>query len=163
TLALLSEPGDLVRSDGLDNYLKKVLAALRAYGPYKGQSPAIGNLILAAHSGGGMYMRMLATSSNTTAGKIRECWGFDSLYNSSDVRPWRVWARGNPQTRQLYSYYRHGLPKTNSESLQRDLVTGRTNKLLNIHPVQSREKDHYKLVLLHFGERLADSAFLGNT
>lgn len=44
-----------------------------------------GDLILAAHSGGGVYMRRLALSGSQYAGKIRECWGLDSLYNSDDV------------------------------------------------------------------------------
>ncbi len=92
TLAMKSEGGDLLRAHGLDRYLAKVMAALVAYGPYKDRSPQIGSIILAAHSGGGTYMRRLATSSNNTAANVRECWGFDSLYNSGDVMPWRQWA-----------------------------------------------------------------------
>jgi hypothetical protein len=159
TLALKSEAGDLVRRNGLDNYLNKVLEALTTYGPYKGQPLTIGNLILAAHSGGGIYMRKLATSGNQAAGKIRECWGFDSLYNSSDVGPWRLWAKEYPKTRFLYSYYRHGLPRTNSENLQKDLRGG-IQKLPNVFPIPSQEKDHFKLVRPYFRERLQGAAFL---
>ena len=162
TLALKSEAGDLVRRNGLDNYLNKVLEALTTYGPYKGQSPTIGNLILAAHSGGGTYMRRLATSGNQVAGKIRECWGFDSLYNSSDVGPWRLWAKDYPKTRFLYSYYRQGLPRTNSENLEKDL-RGRIQKLPNIFPIPSQEKDHFKLVLPYLRERLQGTTFLNST
>jgi hypothetical protein len=162
TLALKSEAGDLVRRNGLDNYLNKVLEALTTYGPYKGQSPTIGNLILAAHSGGGIYMRKLATSGNQAAGKIRECWGFDSLYNSSDVGPWRLWAKDYPKTRFLYSYYRHGLPRTNSESLDKN-SRGRIEKLPNVFPIPSQEKDHFKLVRLYLRERLQGTTFLNST
>jgi hypothetical protein len=162
TLALKSEAGDLVRRNGLDNYLEKVLEALRTYGPYQGQSPTIGNLILAAHSGGGVYMRLLATSGNRAASNIRECWGFDSLYSSADVEPWRLWAKNDPQTRRLYSYYRRGLPKTNSERLEKD-SRGRVDKLPNIFPIPSQESDHFKLVGLYLRERLKGATFLGST
>jgi hypothetical protein len=162
TLALKSEAGDLVRRNGLDNYLNKVLETLTTYGPYKGQSPTIGNLILAAHSGGGIYMRKLATSGNQAAGKIRECWGFDSLYNSSDVEPWRLWAKDHPKTRFLYSYYYQGLPKTNSQNLEKDL-RGRIQKLPNVRPIPSQVTDHYKLVRVYLRERLQGTAFLSST
>jgi hypothetical protein len=163
TLALKSEAGDLVRGHGLDTYLGKVLAALKAYGPYQTQSPVLGNLVLAAHSGGGVYMRLLATSRNSTAAAVRECWGFDSLYNSSDVEPWRRWAKGDPQARRLYSYYRGGWPKDNSEALERDPSTGRTDKLPNITTIPSREPDHFKLVRLYLRERLQGTTFLHST
>lgn len=162
TLALKSEAGDLVRRSGLDSYLTEVLEALAIYGPYKGHSPTIGNLILAAHSGGGIHMRKLATSGNQAAAKIRECWGFDSLYNSSDVEPWRLWAKAYPATRFLYSYYRHGLPRTNSENLHKDLH-GHLQKLPNVFPIPSQEKDHFKLVRLYLRERLQGAAFLNST
>ncbi len=162
TLALKSEAGDLVRPDGLDNYLEKVLEALGTYGPYQGQSPAIGNLILAAHSGGGGHMRRLATSSNQAVAKIRECWGFDSLYNSADVAPWRLWAQSDPQTRSLYSYYFKGLPKENSERLGKD-SSGRVDQMPNIYPLQSQVRNHFKLVLHYLRERLTGTAFLGST
>jgi hypothetical protein len=160
TLALKSESGDLARPDGLDKYLDKVLVALKAYGPYKDATPTLGNLILAAHSGGGTYMRRLATSGNRAAGNVRECWGFDSLYNSGDVDPWRRWAKSDPQKRRLYSYYRGGLPKENSQSLDRDSSSGRIDKLSNIFAIPSQESDHYKLVRLYLRERLKGTPFL---
>jgi hypothetical protein len=162
TLALKSEAGDLARPDGLDKYLDKVLVALKAYGPYKDATPTLGNLILAAHSGGGMYMRRLATSGNRAAGNIRECWGFDSLYNSGDVDPWRRWAKSDSQKRRLYSYYRGGLPKDNSQNLERDASSGRIDKLPNIFAIPSQESDHYKLVRLYLRERLKGTPFLAS-
>jgi len=163
TLALQAEAGDLVRGHGLDAYLDKVLAALKAYGPFKNQTPTLGNLILAAHSGAGVYMRLLATSTNHAAGAVRECWGFDSLYNSSDVAPWRRWAKGDPQTRRLYSYYRGGLPKDNSQSLEKDPSSGRIDKLSNIAAIPSQEPNHFKLVRLYLRERLQGTTFLRST
>ena len=160
TLALKSEPGDLARADGLDKYLDKVLMALKAYGPYKDATPTLGNLILAAHSGGGMYMRRLATSGNRAAGNVRECWGFDSLYNSGDVDQWRRWAKSDAQKRRLYSYYRGGSPRENSQNLEKESPRGPINKLPNIFAIPSQESDHYKLVRLYLRERLKGTAFL---
>ncbi|MFN0104219.1 MAG: hypothetical protein ACKV2U_19305 [Bryobacteraceae bacterium] len=161
TLALKSEPGDLVRRGGLDNYLDKVLEALKTYGPYKNQSLDIGNLILTAHSGGGVYMRLLATSDNAAAGKVRECWGFDSLYNSGDVEPWRVWAKADPKSRFFYSYYFKGSPTANSKNLEKD-SRGRADIVSNIFPVASQVKDHFRLVRHYLKERLQGTSFLKN-
>jgi hypothetical protein len=162
TLAMKSEGGDLLRALGLDRYLAKVMAALVAYGPYKDRSPQIGNIILAAHSGGGTYMRKLATSNNSTAANVRECWGFDSLYNSSDVMPWRQWAAQDAAGRQLYSYYRPGLPKVNSENLRRN-ARGKLQELSNVHPEAVTEKNHFKMVRPALRERLAATTLLTDT
>jgi hypothetical protein len=49
---------------------------------------SIGNLILAAHSGGGTPMLRMARTA--TVAKVRECWGFDSMYGSPSQ--WVDWA-----------------------------------------------------------------------
>lgn len=170
TLAMKSEGGDLLRARGLDRYLAKVMAALMAYGPYKNRSPQLGSIILAAHSGGGMYMRRLATSDNSTAANVRECWGFDSLYNSGDVIPWRQWAAKDSEGRHLYSYYLLGLPKTNSERLRRN-ARGRSEPLPNVHPIAVdeknhfavEEKNHFKMIRPALRARLAATALLKDT
>jgi len=154
TLGLKSEAGDLVRRNGLDTYLEKVLDALKTYGPYQGQFPTLGNLILAAHSGAGIYMRMLAVSSNRSAGKIKECWGFDSLYNRSDVKPWLKWAKDNPNAK-LYNYFYTKLPTYNSRRLE--------GKASNVFPIKSNIKDHFELVKYYLRERLRGASFLNNT
>jgi hypothetical protein len=46
------------------------------------------NVILAAHSGGGLTMLRLAQT--VTVGKVRECWGFDSMYQLP--QEWVNWA-----------------------------------------------------------------------
>ncbi len=55
TLGSRSEAERLLKPGGFDAYIEQVLAALRAYGPYSQvkSPPALGNLILACHSGGG--------------------------------------------------------------------------------------------------------------
>ncbi|HSD58318.1 MAG TPA: DUF2272 domain-containing protein [Methanotrichaceae archaeon] len=159
TLALKSEAGSLVRGHGLDTYLDKVLEALKSYGPYKGQSTSIGNLILAAHSGAGVYMRMLALSGSQYASKIKECWGLDSLYNSGDVDHWLGWAKLNPGA-YFYSYYFTPNPTHNSKSLGRRAV--KLNRT-NILPIESKVRDHFKLVTFYLGERLNAAHFLQST
>jgi hypothetical protein len=49
---------------------------------------SIGNLILAAHSGGGSPMLRMARTAKVA--KVRECWGFDSMYGSPGQ--WVDWA-----------------------------------------------------------------------
>jgi hypothetical protein len=88
---------------GADDFLKKVVAAVAARvksDPFNWQGTtataeakdatgmSIGNLILAAHSGGGSPMLQMAR--NAKFGKVRECWGFDSMYGSPDE--WVNWA-----------------------------------------------------------------------
>lgn len=162
TLAMKSEGGDLLRSFGLDKYLSKVMAALVAYGPYQGRSPELGNIILAAHSGGGTYICKLANSKNSSAANVRECWGFDSLYNSSDVMPWRQWAAQDASGRQFYSYYRIGLPKLNSESLRKN-ARGKLQPLPNVHPLAVTGRDHFQMIRPALRERLAATTLLTDT
>jgi hypothetical protein len=157
TLGLKSEAGDLVRRNGLDNYLDKVLEALKTYGPYQGQPGCLGKLIIAAHSGGGKTMQRLALSSNSYAAKIAECWGFDSQYQ--DASPWIGWAQRIPQSG-YYSYYYDGGPTANSKNL---LEQNKKTRLQNIHPIESTIKDHFKLVRYYLQERLQGAGFLKDT
>jgi hypothetical protein len=51
----------------------------------------IRKLILAAHSGGGSPMRRMARALvNSKVATVRECWGFDSMYNGP--KEWVEWA-----------------------------------------------------------------------
>ena len=86
-----------------DEFLKKVVAFIAARvktDPFnwQGTKPStetkdstgmsIGKLILAAHSGGGSPMLQMARTAKFA--KVRECWGFDSMYGSPDQ--WVGWA-----------------------------------------------------------------------
>jgi Putative peptidoglycan binding domain/Penicillin-insensitive murein endopeptidase len=104
TLGLHSQAGWLAQSGGLDRYLGLVMAALSHYGPYQGQPPGVGNIILAAHSGGGSAMRQIILSNQRYSPNIRECWGFDCFYSDADPVVWARWARSRPDAR-LYIYY----------------------------------------------------------
>lgn len=84
--------GDTLRASGIDWYLGEVFKGSHASGVHKGQAapPKLRNLALACHSGGGRLMLALATAMLTTpppsaAGALRECWGFDCLYDQLNV------------------------------------------------------------------------------
>ncbi|XHX78705.1 MAG: hypothetical protein RBJ76_01885 [Stenomitos frigidus ULC029] len=107
TLGSKSEAGNLIQSNGFDAYIDQVLAAIRTYfapSMMFDQPLSLGNLILACHSGGGLPMREIALSRTKYASKIRECWGFDCIYNSGDADFWKKWATGN-SSRKVYIYY----------------------------------------------------------
>lgn len=97
TLGLHSQAGWLSQSGGLDRYIALVMAALSHYGPYQGQSPRVGNIILAAHSGGGKAMRQIMLSNQHYSQNIRECWGFVCFYiDAVPIRYWRTRIEGAP-------------------------------------------------------------------
>jgi D-alanyl-D-alanine carboxypeptidase len=106
TLGPRSQARRLTDPRGFEAYLDQVLAALTEYGPYRqvGRSPTLGNIILACHSGGGSPMRRLAMGSHRYANRIRECWGFDSLYDKSDPELWAQWAKSRPDAK-LFIYH----------------------------------------------------------
>src|SRR5215471_1161787 len=91
TLGVHSNAGWLVKPGGFDRYMDLVMHALNMSGPYEGQQPTIGNIILASHSGGGARMRLIAGgglpmqksgwASQRYPSFIRECWGFDCTYD----------------------------------------------------------------------------------
>ena len=121
TLGPKNEPGDLIRPAVFDKFLDQVMAALKRYGPYAGghETPSIGNLILACHSGSGWVMREIAKGSARYATQIQECWAFDSTYCYRDKKTgkcvgcpdsiWVQWPRGRPKPK-LYVYYVPGSP-----------------------------------------------------
>jgi hypothetical protein len=94
SLGSKAEAGDIL-TRGLDWYLGEVLNGCVSDGPFKGKAkPTVKNLILACHSGGGRGMFALATQitsappGGTVQGVgavLRECWGFDCLYDAFDV------------------------------------------------------------------------------
>src|SRR5207244_4917477 len=65
-------------------------------------------------------MRVLALLKHRYTPLIRECWGFDCMYNGGDGKAWGDWARNNPNAK-LYTYYRNtrgGGTREESEILQ---------------------------------------------
>ena len=153
TLGPRSEAGSLVRRGGLDAYLDRVLSGLSAHGPapFAGRRPVLGNLILACHSGGGLPMRQLATGGDRAAAAVRECWGFDCLYNRGDAEIWGDWARRRPRAR---LYIRH-LSGTATQS-----TALRQQGLPNVSVARSPARNHDFVPIAHWAERIRAAPFL---
>jgi hypothetical protein len=104
TLGPKSAAGSLVKKGGFDTYVTAVLKAIEYYTlrsvSKKGLTPC--SLVIAAHSGGGKPMGEIVTLPDKYAGQIRECWGFDSLYQGYNI--WNKWSDGNSD-RIYYNYY----------------------------------------------------------
>jgi hypothetical protein len=153
TLGPRSQAGWLVGANGLDRYLAQVLSALRVYGPFQGVAAlSVGHIILACHSGGGGPMRRLALNKELSAIKIRECWGFDCLYNGGDPDLWETWAAQHPQSR-LFVYYLRS-----TERLSQKLEA---KQLPNVVIERSqRSRGHNWVPLSHWRERIEGASFL---
>jgi hypothetical protein len=155
TLGSRSEAGRLLAAGGLDDYLGKVMAALRAYGPHgqSGTTPALGNLVLASHSGGGLPMRRIAGGSSRSGARIRECWGYDCTYNTGDDTFWASWAQARPNAA-VYIYYITGSPTARLAEALRD------RRVANaiVRPAKTRE--HNSVPITHWQERITGAAFL---
>jgi hypothetical protein len=154
TLGPASQSGRLLKPNGLDNYLDQVVAALKAYGPYSNQSPNIGNIILACHSGGGYPMRQLASKTQRYTSRIRECWGFDCLYNTGDEQIWTKWAQQRPDAK-LYIHYGNGGTARRSENLRK-----MAQNLSNIEVQGSTRLGHNHVPITHWLNRIMVVPFL---
>ncbi len=160
TLGPRSQAGWLTEAGGLDRYVDQVLAALRAHGPYSGASvtPVLGSLVLACHSGGGYPMRRLALSGQRSAASIRECWGFDCLYNTGDDVAWIKWARARPDARLFIHYL--GSTKPLSTALRRQV---QLQNLPNVSVAASTARSHNGVPIAHWRQHMETAAFLSNT
>ena len=164
TLGPGSEGEKLDRAGGFDDYVGQVLGALAKYGPFKGQNqlPSVGNVVLACHSGGGARMRSVAGKSQIYGKAIKECWGFDCLYNPGNVIKkiqgdpdfWAGWARSHPDAK-LYIHYGSGGTADLSERL-------RAKRVPNVFVEGSRNLDHNMVPITHWQKRLAAAKFLLN-
>jgi hypothetical protein len=152
TLGPTSQAGRLIQRGGLDAFLQQVSAGLAAYGQFP-QAPRLNNLILACHSGGGFPMRQLAIGADAAASRIRECWGFDCLYNSGDESLWPKWARARPSNR-LFVYYL-GSTAQRSQALARQRVS-------NIFVARSTARAHDWVPIEHWSTRLRDASVLAD-
>jgi hypothetical protein len=148
-----------MKPGGLDRYIDQILGALSAYGPYRstGTRPSVKNLILACHSGGGVPMRLLAHSGDRSAGLIRECWGFDCLYNKAD-KDWITWAQSHP----IIKLYVHFLSSTNHNSTMLQRESQRLG-LGNVSVAGSTASFHGGVPIAHWRQRLESAPFLSNT
>jgi hypothetical protein len=105
TLGPRSESGKLTEPGGVQSFLDRVVDALVKEGPHAGRKtkPAVRDLILAAHSGGGVPLRKLAKllgDDPAYKDHLKACWGFDSIYGvkDKDAEFWADWAAAHPGT-----------------------------------------------------------------
>jgi len=157
TLGPGSQGEKLDRQGGFDDYVNQLIAALTKYGPFKGQSqvPPVGNIILACHSGGGARMRSIAARSQAYGHQIRECWGFDCLYNKGDETFWAEWAKAHPNSK-VYIHYGSGGTQDRSELLRRKNVP-------NVFVQGSTSLEHNMVPITHWKKRLDAAKFLLST
>jgi hypothetical protein len=145
TLGTTSQAGSLVRPGGFDAWLDRILTSIGAQGPLAGKTPQLRHLILACHSGGGSPMRMIARGTRKYAGNLRECWGFDCMYNWPDPTEWPDWARSNPDKR-LYVYWA-STTRTNSQAIA-------AKRVPNIVVQHSSTNEHNRVPITYWKERI---------
>ena len=145
TLGQRSQAGTLINPGGFDAWLSRVLSSLALSGPLEGRNVKLGNLVLACHSGGGVPMRSAAQNTVKFAANLRECWGFDCLYNGNDPTEWRSWARSNPD-KKLFVYWA-STTKNYSTVLQ-------TFGLPNVSIQHSSTNEHNRVPITYWNERI---------
>jgi hypothetical protein len=158
TLGPFSEFGKLQDEGGVREFLDQILDGLWRSGPHVGLAdrPTVRHLILAAHSGGGVPLRRLAQvlgNDDTYKDKLKECWGFDSIYGvkDKDADFWSDWAKSHAGTKVTMFYI----------FTQRDV--GKDSKLpvSPSNPLDHREPSNTTGPALEL-ERLAKTRMLGN-
>lgn len=168
TLGPKSQAGRLLVQGGLDSYLQQVMMALKTYGPHASEQrpPTLRHLILAGHSAGGGVMRKLIGARNQSAAHIRECWGFDCFYSSSDPRFWASWAASHP-TSKVFVYFinrqdcNYQKPSTRCKpTVFSQYLKRKVKSLSNVFVLPSKTMNHDKVPLIHLKERIQQSNFL---
>ena len=163
TLGPQSQAKSLVAAGAFDRYLGQVFAALARSTPFAGRpAPKLRNLVLAAHSGGGIGMLRLAQGTDRAVrDNLRECWGFDCFYNPKlEQAGWPAWARTHADKR-LYAYYATDLcekgvcvgPKTVARALAK-------NAPKNLVMLPAKRPSHFAVLEDHFAERVRAAPFL---
>jgi hypothetical protein len=114
------------------------------------------NIILAAHSGGGVPLRRLAQLLGKLPnykGKLKECWGFDSIYGvrDKDAEFWAGWAKENPDAKvsMFYIYTERAVGKDPKQPVS------------TANPLDHREPSNTSGPALEL-ERLANAQKLSN-
>ncbi|MDX1939238.1 MAG: hypothetical protein SFU99_01725 [Saprospiraceae bacterium] len=151
TLSPLSKYGSLVEK--FDYFIEQVITAINEYiikaRQLQGQFN-LGNIIIAAHSGGGTAMLGIAKQkASKYAIRIKEFWGFDSWYNYQkekvSEKRFTSWDKKVVENKSIYAYYFNSKypPKA-------------SGKVLVEHPYKRKLKlDHFTLLPYYFKERLS--------
>ncbi len=98
-------------------------------------------------------MRALANGSDKALANLRECWGFDSTYNTGDDVFWANGARSRPTARCYFYYVKNSPTARLSEAL-------RDKRVPNAIVLPSRNNRHNYVPITHWRERLQGADFL---
>lgn len=158
TLGPFSEAGKLKDKGGPWVFLDQILDGLWRRGPHVklDQRPTIRHLILAAHSGGGVPLRRLAQllgEDDVFKEKLKECWGFDSIYGvkDKDADFWADWSQGHARTKVTMFYL----------FTQKDVGKDPKQPVSPSNPLDHREPTGTTFPAMEL-ERLAKARTLGN-
>ena len=84
----------LTAKGGFDALIAEVLKTVGDKAGLATKPTSVRNIVLAANSGGGSPMRKIVTTKDAEVAKLREVWGFDSMYGGSvDAEAWKKWAQ----------------------------------------------------------------------
>ena len=159
TLGSLSQANALTRPGGLDDFVAKCLSALRAHGSNGWPDTlSLRNLIIACHSGGGAPEREIAGGGDRALLNLRECWGFESLYQDADLTFWPTWARAHQNKRLLLFFRPHNSPD-NANMVQRCELLGSLG-LSNLLATHSNAPSHMMVPLTHWQTCLRGAPFI---
>jgi hypothetical protein len=93
--------GNLEAKGKFDFLITQVFKQLETLGAIAGGAK-VGNIVLAAHSGGGLAMHAILGAKNNLRPNIRACWGFECLY--VDTRAFIDWLAADAGT--AFRHYR---------------------------------------------------------
>jgi hypothetical protein len=159
TLGSKSEPGNLTARGGLDLFLGRALAAIRAHaGDGWPDVLTLRSLIIACHSAGGVDERVLAGGTGKALTSLVNSWGYESLYHDVDIPFWREWARDHESSRLLLFYRPHNSPD-NAQMVDRCKKLGALG-LANLIATASSASSHMLVPVTHFQGCLEQAAFL---
>ena len=148
SLGELSQGWMLTAKGGFDALIAEVLKTVRGTGT---EPTSVRNIVLAAHSGGGARMREIIERKDAEVAKVREVWGFDSMYDTADPAAWLKWAQAekDPKKRGYFHFFVKACKACG----------GQTNPWLHNGKLEQSARD---ASLLGVNVHLADSGSLGH-
>ena len=151
TLGKRSESGILVTKGGFNTYISSVVDALKNLNVLSSWA-RVRHIVVAVHSGGGSPMYRILDTGDAMTQNIKECWAFDSLYQSPKL--FADWAAKNPN-KTFYTYYGSS---TNQNALTLKSLA-RQKRLTNVFVAPARV-EHMKVPIAYWATRIAAASFL---
>jgi hypothetical protein len=164
-----SNANRLVARGGFDRLVEQVLVALRERAGLATAPQSVRHIVLVGHSKGGAHMRGIAHGADAATARIREIWGFDCFYSTSDPAFWADWCKRNPARRLLHFYRtKPGEKKPvykpwrfNEQLRKLAAQAGATNlELVDANATVSARENHCSIPMTFLRRQLEASAFL---